>query len=906
MGNLLRLLRRRRRSDADFAREIAAHLALEAERLVALGMAPEEAAYAARRRFGNVTLAREDYHRRRTIGWLEAIPQQVRRACRRLVRAKAFSLTAAATLTVGIGATSAVFSLVDGVLLRPLPFERPEQLVDLSHTMELQGLSRVDQSDATYLYYRRASHVFTDVGAYRSASVNLSGGGTGGGPGEPAAARRTEAARVSASVFGVLGIAPLRGRVFREDEDLPGAPPVALLGEGLWRTGYGADPGIVGRRVRIDGVTRTVVGVMPERFRFPGDRTALWLPVGIDPSKTASAAFDFRAIARLRPGTTPRAAAAELERLLPLVPEAFPGRLTAPAIRLTRMRPLVRPLRDTVVGDAGRALWVVLGAAAFLLLVACANVANLFLIRAEERQHDLVVRRALGAGRGAVVAQFFFEGLLLAALGSVLGLGLAVAGLHGLRAVDAGVAIPRLDEVGLDAAVGGVATGLTVLIALGMSVVPALRSCRPEVGSVLMQGGRGATAGRSRQRTRRAFVVAQMALALVMVTGAGLMARSFRALRSVPPGFTAPQAYAFRVALPEADYPAASNTVGLVNRALAELAALPGVASVGVTSKLPLDGEARRDTAVWVEDRPVAMGAMPDVHQVIYASPGSFGALGIPLVEGHAFEDPDPAHAPLEVVITRALARRYWGEKPAVGHRLRLSRPDGAWFTVIGVTGDVRGSGLDQPPDETVFLPLVTSPGPAGVDGGAGKARWTPRDLAFVVRSAAPSDDVIRATERTLRALAPAVPVYGVRAMEEILDRSTVRTSFTLELLELASLAALLIGAVGLYGVVSYMVRLRARELAIRMALGAAPGAVRRQIMRQAVAMAALGIVLGLGATLPLTRVLTALLFDVAPTDGATLVGAVAVLAAVAALASWLPARRAAGIDVASVLREDG
>jgi predicted permease len=610
MRNPLGFLRRRRRDDADFSAEIAAHLALEAERLVAEGMAPEDAAWEARRRFGNVTLAREEFHRRRTIGWLEAIPLHLSRAARRLVRAPAFAITASLTLMLGIGATTAVFSLVDAVLLRPLPFARPEQLVDLSHTMVLQGLSRVDQSDATYLYYRRANHVFTDVGAYRSAAVNLSDGGAAG---EPASARRTEAAWMSAGVFRLLGIMPLRGRVFREDEDLPGVPPVVVLGEGLWKTAFTADPGIVGRSVVIDGVTRTVVGVMPGRFAFPDGRTALWLPVGIDPAKTASAAFDFRAVARLRPGLTPEQAAADLEPLLPRVPEAFPGRLTAPAIRLTRMRPVVRPLRDTVVGDVGRALWIVLGAAAFLLLVACANVANLFLVRAEERQHDLVVRRALGAGRAAVVAQFLAEALLLATLGSLLGLLLAGAGLGVLRA-GAGPAIPRVEEMGLDAAVAGVAAGLTVLIALGLSVVPALRACRVDAAPVLMQSGRGATAGRSRHRARRALVVVQVALALVLVTGAGLMARSFRALRAVPAGFTPEGAFTFRVALPAAEYPTSFATVGLVTRALAGLSALPGVAGAGAVSRLPLDAEARRDTAVWVEDRPVAMGAMPNVH----------------------------------------------------------------------------------------------------------------------------------------------------------------------------------------------------------------------------------------------------------------------------------------------------
>ena len=903
MWNPLLILRRRRRRDADFSEEIAAHLALEAERLVAEGFSPKDAVYEARRRFGNVRLAQEAFHRRRTIGWIEAIPRQLRRAVRRLVRAPVFSIAAALTLALGIGATTAVFSLVDGVLLRPLPFVHPEQLVDISHVLQLQGVSSVDQSDATYLYYRRANHVFSGIGAYKTTAVNLSA--TGSAAGDQAHAERVDAALASASLFGVLGIAPLRGRVFRDSEDLPGAVPVVILGERLWKTRYASDPHIIGRTVMVDGVMHEVVGVMPERFAFPDDRTALWLPIGIDPAKTKSAAFDYRVVARLRPAVTLQAAERDLQKLLPLVPVAFPGRLTANAIAVMHMRPVVHTLRDTMVGGVGRALWVVFGAAAFLLLIACANVANLFLVRAEERQHDLTVRRALGAGRGVIVAEFLSEGLLLATLGGVLGVALASAGLGALRSMESGIAIPRLSGVGLDGVVLIVAAGVTVLTALLMSVVPALRSYGLEVATVLVQTGRATTAGRSRHRARRVFVVVQVALALVLITGAGLMARSFQSLRSVPPGFDPANSYTFRIALTDADYPTTSAEVGFVARAIDQLSALPGVSAAGVISKLPLDAEAQYDTAVWVEDHPLAMGQMPNVHHVVYASPAAFSALGIPLIQGHTFERPEAARARQEVIVTHALAERYWGDAQVVGKRLRLSSPTGAWFTVVGVTGDIRGTRLDEPPDETVFLPLVTAPGPAAKDGGAGDARFTPRDLAFVVRSAAASRDITIPVERTLRALAPTIPVYSVRTMGEIVSRSTARTSFTLDLLELASIAALLIGAVGLYGVVSYMVSLRAREMALRIALGAQPDVLRRQVLRQAVAVAALGIVLGLGAAVMLMRFLSTLLFGVAPTDPVTLLGAVVVMTGVAVAASWIPARRAAAVEPATALRAD-
>lgn len=897
MRNLLHRLTHRRRAETDFSEEIASHLALEADRLVAEGRAPEDAAFEARRRFGNVTRQQETFHAGRTIRWVETFPRQLGRAARRLTRAPTFSVTVALTLMLGIGATTAVFSLVDGILLRPLPFAHPSQLVDLSHTLDVRGLGQVDQSDATFLYYRSSSRSFSGVGAWRSIAVNLDVGAA-------AHADRIDAARASASLFRVLSVTPIRGRTFRDDEDRPGDAPVAILSERLWRRQYGSDPGIIGRSIDVDGVPHEIIGVLPAQFEFPDPGTALWLPIGIDPLATRSAAFDFRAVARLRSGVTPAAAATELQRLLPRVPEAYPGRLTAAAIALTHMRAVVRPLRDVMVGEIGRALWVILGAAALLLLIACANVANLFLVRAEDRQHDLAVRRALGAGRGEILSEFLAEGLLLTAVGGALGLLLAAGCLDALRTLDSAVAIPRIGSAGIDARVLGVAAGVALLIAVVMSVVPALRASRTGVAAVLVRTGRNATAGRSRHHARRVFVVAQVALALVLVAAAGLMVRSFRALSSVPSGFEAAQAYEFRVALPEGVYPTTAAATGLVVRGLDALRMLPGVQSVGAMSKVPLDDEARRDTAVFIADRPAAMGAMPNLHQVAYATPGSFAALGIPLLEGHTFEHPDPTRAPLNAIVTRALARRYWQDAPAVGRRLRLA-PDGPAFTVIGVTGDIRGTRLDQPPDETVFLPLVTAPGPAAADGGAGATRWIPRQLAFVVRSTAPAKDVMAEVEATLGALAPTIPVYGARSMAAVVRRSTARTSFTLELLEVASLVSLLIGAVGLYGVVSYMVSLRSREMAVRIALGARPAVLRRLVLAQAAAVAGAGIAVGLGAAVLLTRYLASLLFDVAPTDPKTLLAAAAVMSAVAVTASWGPARRAAQVDPAAVLRAD-
>ncbi|HET7023938.1 MAG TPA: ABC transporter permease [Gemmatimonadales bacterium] len=891
-------LRRWRRLDSDFSEEINAHLALEADRLVAEGLSPRAAALEARRRFGNLTQVTEDFHRRRTVRWIEVLLRHTSRAARRLVHAPVFSSTVVLTLTLGIGATAAVFSLVDGVLLRPLPFARPGQLVDLSHSLAVHGITHVDQSDATYLYYAAANRVFSGIGAYRLVDVDLAAATA-----DAAHVDRVQATRASASTFQVLGVPPLRGRVFQDDEDRPGSIPVVILSERLWRTRYAADPAMLGRRVSVDGVPHQVVGIMPSGFAFPDEQTALWLPIGIDPTRTESANFDLRAVARLRAGVTPEAAAAELQRLLPQVPEAYPGRLTAGAIALTRMRAVVRPLRDVIVGGIGRALWVVLGAAVCLLFTVCANVANLFLVRAEERQHEVAVRRALGAGRGEIAAEFLAEGLLLAATGGALGLAVAGAAVDVLRSVGSGFGISRLEVVGINGTVVAVTVGVVLLTALMTSFLPVFRTAGA-ASTDFLRTGRAATGGRGRHRARRAFVVAQVALALVLVTGAGLMARSFQRLRAVTPGFDAAHTYVFRQALPVADSADAIGSAALISREVDSVAQLPGVEAVGAISKLPLEAAGRRDTALFAEDRPPAMGAMPNVHQVVYASPDAFAALGMMLVEGRTFRRADPAHPLLDAIVTRALAKRYWGGSPAVGRRFRLA-PDGPLFSVVGVTGDIHGTGLAEPPDETVFLPLVTAPGPALPDGGAGTRRWMPLELAIVVRAHRDPVSLAVPVERTLRALAPGVPVYGVRPMTDVVASSMARTSFTLLLLRIAAVAALLIGAVGLYGVVAYMVGLRAREMAVRIALGARPSALRRLVLRQALSITGIGVVLGLGATVLLTRFLDALLFDVAPTDPMTLFGSVVLLSAVAVVASWVPAQRAAVMDPVAVLRTD-
>lgn len=826
-----------------------------------------------------------------------SVPTALRLAARRLRRAPAFAVAAALTLALGIGGTAAVFTVVNGVLLQPLPYRRADRLVDLSHTLQLSGVSRVDQSDATYLLYRRDNRVFTDVGAYRDAAANLR---LPASDASNAPAERVNAAYITPSTLRVLKSAPARGRGFTDADAAPGAPASAIISHALWQRDFGGDPAVIGRRVTVDGVDREIVGVMPAGFDFPSAQTAVWIPLAFDPAHTKSAAFDYRGIARLRDGATLTAAQADLQRLLPQVPVVFPGRLTSGAIAVMHMAAVVRPLRDVMVSGAARVLWIVLGSVGVLLLIACANVANLFLARAEGRQREFAVRRALGAGRAALVNDCVGEALLLSAVGGAIGLALAGAGVALLERLPMSGGIPRLAEAHVDAAVVAFTAGASLVAALAVSVMPALRTGGASLASLLVADGRSATGSRVRHRARRALVVAQVALALVLLAGAGLFARSFQRLEAVDPGFDAAHALSFRLALPAVAYPDAAGTARAVVTTLQALRAIPGVETVGVATRLPLDDEAAQDSAVFIEDRPVPAGKMPDIHHMVFATPGYFAAMRIPVVAGRLFAEPDPSRDPAtqarEVVVSEAFADRYWTAATAVGKRIRMNAGD-PWSTIVGVVGSMHGDGLEKPPAQMVYSPLVTT--------SAGGTPWTPRDVAFVVRTRGDVDALVAPVRAAVRDAAPGLPAYHLQPMTALLANATARTTFTLMLLGIAAVMATAVGAMGIYGVIAYLVALRTREIGVRLALGAAPAEVRRMVVRRAVGDAALGVIAGLAASAVALRALAALLFDVAPTDPATLGAAAAALLLTAVAASWIPARRAAGLDPAVALRGD-
>ena len=811
-----------------------------------------------------------------------------RHAVRRLLKVPGFTVAGVLTLALGIGATTAVFSVVNAVLLRPLPYPAPDRLVSLSHTLVVGGNLQVEQSDASILIYQRHNRAFTHLGGYRTAAAGLSSAAG-------ADAERVAAGLVTAGLFPALGVSPLRGRLFTEADDQPGAAPVVVIGQGLWARKFGGDPAILNRRLDVDGVPHEVIGIMPVGFRFPASDTALWLPMKLDPAKTDSATFDYKAVARLRDGVTNEAAAADLQALLLRVPEELPGRLTARAIEQTHMRASVRPLDAVIVGDIGNVLWVLLGAAVFVLAIACANAANLFLVRAEGRRQAVAVQRALGAGPGTILLESLSEGFLVSAVGGALGVVFAWVVVEVLRASENLIDIPRLAELSIDTTIVAVAGLATVLAALFVSGLPVLRSDARAMLSLLSSSSRSATASGARQRGRNALVVSQVALALILLAGSGLMAKSVWRLRSVQPGFDPGSAITFRIALPGAAYRGTDESVRFFARAVDRLATVPGVQAVGAVSKLPLDDQGRTDTAVFVEDRPIAMGALPAIHPVTYASPGYFAAAGIPFIAGRSFTPPDPPRVAMEAIVTRAFAQRYWKEESPIGRRVRILI-NGPWYTVVGVVGNVRDTALDKPEDQLIYCPLL----PARED-----ARWSPRDLAFVVRGPGDPGGTAAAIGGVVRDLDPSLPVYRLQPFSDIVAHASSRRSFAFLLILGASGVALLLGAIGLYGVMAYVVALRTQEMGIRMALGAQPGQVRWMVSRQGFVVAILGVGIGLAGAIVLTRFLAASLFEVRPTDPAVLAGAAALLLIVAAAASWLPAHRAASIDPARALRAD-
>ena len=803
--------------------------------------------------------------------WSSGWASDARHAARAVRRSPGFSTVTVITLALGIAASTAIFSVVYGVLLKPLPFFEPDRLVGLWHRGSIENFPVMNQGPATYFVALDHHRVFEGVGVWETNRASITGRG------DP---ENVEALTVTHTTLPLLRVQPVLGRLFVEAEDAPGSPLRVILTYSYWQRRFGGATNVIGQSLQIDGNPAEIIGVLPSSFRFLREQPAVVLPQQLDRADAYHIEFDFQALGRLRPGVTLSQANADMARWLTFLPRVF-DRL--------ELRPYVRPLVDDAIGDVARVLWILLAAAGIVLLIACGNVANLFLVRAEARQQEFAMRAALGASRGRIARALLSESVLLGVASGALGLLLAVGAVGLLRSI-APAELPRVDEIAIDSNVLLFTFAVSVLSGTLFGLVAVMRFAKLNPAA-LREGGRWASGGIGRQRTRNTLVVAQVALSLTLLIVSGLMIRTFVSMRSVQPGFTQPeQVQTFRIAFPQ-------NTIGNDERfartveAIAErLAQVPGVVSVGLSSSITMDGE-DNGNPVYVEDVPVTR---PPLRRYKNAGPGYFETMGNRLVAGRSITWTDVHQRRSVVVISATLAREYWQEPSrAVGRRIRGSTAD-PWHEIVAVSGEERDDGLNHPPTPIVYWPLLNE-------------TYLVRRVAFAVRSSrVGTAGFQRELERAVWSVNPNLPLAAVQTLEEIQARSMAQTSFAMVMLAIAAAVALLLGAVGIYGVIAYIATQRTREIGIRIALGAQIGHVRGMFLRHTLVLTGTGIVVGIVASMSLARAMSELLFGVGPMDPTTYIVVSAALASVALLATYLPARRATRVDPMIALRADG
>jgi predicted permease len=819
------------------------------------------------------------------------VPGQLRHALRRFARTPMFTTVTLLTIALGIGANTAIFSVINGVLLKPLAYPDSDRLVAIWQTIEKLGIPEIGASPATYLLYREEGRSFEDIGLWRTESASVTG------LAEP---ERVATMVVTDGTLPVLGVHPVLGRWFTREDDSPGTAETAMLSWGYWQRRFGGDRSALGRTIVVDGRPREIVGIMPEGFQFKGTTPSLFLPFRFDRKEVFIGNFSYQAVARLKTGVTIEQANADIARMLPMLGQKFPPApgMSAKMLEEIWMGPSVRPLKNDVVGDVSKVLWVLMATVGIVLFIACANVANLLLVRAEGRQHELALRAALGAGWSRIARELLAESLTLALVGGAVGLGLAYAALRFLKWL-APSHLPRLQEIGTDWRVLAFTVAVSATAGILFGLIPVFKYASRQLSTGMREVGRTYSDGRERHRTRSALVVVQVALALVLLVGSGLMIRTFEALRNVEPGFTEPERIqTVRVAVPYAQVPEGVRVVRMHNDILDKIAAIPGVVSVAAANAITMDGNDSNDP-IYAEDRVYSEGHIPPLRRYKLVGPGLFRTMGNPLVAGRDLTWTDIYEARPVVIVSENLARELWGDPArAIGKRVR-ENPKGVWREVIGVAANERDDGVEKKAPAVVYWPLLI------------RKMWhmderVQRNVAFAIRSSrAGSADFVKEIQRAVWSVNPELPVASVRTVREIYERSLARTSFTLVLLGIAAGMALLLGVVGIYGVISYSVSQRTREIGIRIALGAPDGRVRQMFVRHGLALTAIGLACGILAAVWLTRVMSTLLFEVSPLDPLTYAAVSALLLGSAAVATYLPARRATDVQPVEALRAE-
>ena len=825
--------------------------------------------------------------------FIDSVGRDLRQTLRGLLRRPAFTLAAVLTLALGIGATTAIFSVVNAVVIKPLPYPESENIVTVTHSAVFGNVRGNDFPFSPQMLdiYATNGRVFEELGMFRPGQAAVTG------LGDPELAGTL---LVTASTLWALDIQPALGRWFSEDDDRPDAAETAILSDGYWQRRFGGDPGVIGRAITVDGRPREVIGVMPARFALGGIPLDLILPMRLNMAQPPPD-FCCEALARLKPGMTVADGNADIDRMLPVYLERYmrpAGGAQADALQL---RAAVRALKDDVVGDdIGQVLWALLGSISLLLLIACANVANLSLIRAESRATELALRTALGAGWGRLARGLMAESLTLGLLGGLIGVGLAYGGLRVLLAFPP-ANLPRLNEIAIDLPVLGFALGVSVLSGMLFGLVPVMRVAGQRLSSLagaVHGAARWASAGKNQYRSQNALVVVQVALALVMLVSSGLMIRTFQNLRGVEPGFTDPATVqTVRLTLPGSMDP--DSMVRTEQQMLERLAAIPGVTSAAYAVSLPMEGAI--GAIVAAEDETYENGQLPPTRTIIGISPGLLRTLGTPLLAGRDFDWVELYEQRNVALISEGFARETWNSvEGALGKRLRVGT-DGGWQEVVGVVADVYHEGVDREAPATVYWPARAHPFVAG-------GIYGPQSVAFALRSERTGTDGLLAdVRRAVAEVTPDLPIAAVGTLAQIYRNhdSMARSSFSLALLSIAGATALLLSVVGIYGVLAYAVIQRRRDVGIRVALGAAPRAVKRMFVYRGMILSGIGIVVGAMTAAALTRFMSSLLFGVAPLDVATFAVAAAFLAAAALLASYVPARRAAAVDAMQTLRAE-
>ncbi|HWF08306.1 MAG TPA: ABC transporter permease [Bryobacteraceae bacterium] len=877
-------------ADAELHAELESYIDVATEENIARGMSREAARCAARRKLGNATCVREEVYLMNGNVIVDSAIAAVRYWLRTLRREPMFAAVAVLTLGLGIGAATAIFTVVNGVLLKPLPYPHPADLVAPGVRFDVPIL----MSPSLWLTCREQGRSYQSIGIYAGGGASVTG------LGEP---EQLRALNVTHGVLNAAGVPPLIGRWISREDDTPGSPEVAVLSYGYWQRRFGGDPKVLGRSLTVDDEPRQIVGVMPQSFDFMDENAEIILPLRFERAKLYLGQFAYLGIARLKPGVSIEQANAELAQLYRVWIESWPSILPGSLWKSGRVKAAVSPLSRVVLGDIAGALWTVMGAVGLVLLIACANVANLLLVRAEARQRDWGVRIALGAGKARILCDALAESILLAVAGGVLGLALAYAGVALLRHLEP-ANLPRLREIRVDLPVVAFAAAVSILAGLIFGLIPAWKYAGSRVTSrlrgALHDGGRAASEGREKRRAQRGLVVVQVALALVMLVTSGLLLRTFEEQRRVRTGFGDPrQAQTFRLTIPGTPISEPERAIRTAHDIVDKLAAIPGVTQAGFASSMPIDLNFRNNDLIIVEGRETKPGENPVSRRLRYISPGFLGASGSRLVAGRDLDWQDIHGLRNVVMVSENLARELWASaQAAIGKRIR-DLPENPWREVVGVVEDVRDDGVEHPAPPIVYYPFAMAKYfrfPVVVQ----------HNIAFAVRGqGVGTAGLMSQIRQAVWSVNSSLPLARVLTFQQIYAESMARTSFTTTILVIAAVMALLIGLVGIYGVIAYAVSLRRREAGIRLALGSRPRELQWMFVRSGLALTLAGVAVGLAGAAGAGKLIATQLFGVTPLDPSTYVATPLLLLVASVAACWFPARRAGAVDPAETLRSE-